>query len=197
MVSTVFTRILDKGTKAGILPGKSKEAREWFRQKAEQTKLVNRQMLLRQNTQVGKNQIKVGSCYMYFYDPKYKQTLPYYDRFPLVFPFRSVDNGFIGLNMHYLPPQYRAVLMDALYDLSSNDKYNSTTKLRLSYDVLNDASKFRYFRPCVKRYLVSQVASVPVLIDPSEWDIALMLPVEMFEKASKEKVWAESRKIFA
>jgi len=197
MVSTVFTRILDKGAKAGILPGKSKEAREWFRQKAEQTKLVNRQMLLRQNTQVGKNQIKVGSCYMYFYDPKYKQTLPYYDRFPLVFPFRSVDNGFIGLNMHYLPPQYRAVLMDALYDLSSNDKYNSTTKLRLSYDVLNDASKFRYFRPCVKRYLVSQVASVPVLIDPSEWDIALMLPVEMFEKASKEKVWAESRKIFA
>lgn len=197
MVSTVFTRILDKGAKAGILPGKSKEAREWFRQKAEQTKLVNRQMLLRQNTQVGKNQIKVGSCYMYFYDPKYKQTLPYYDRFPLVFPFRSVDNGFIGLNMHYLPPQYRAVLMDALYDLSSNDKYNSTTKLRLSYDVLNDASKFRYFRPCIKRYLVSQVASVPVLIDPSEWDIALMLPVEMFEKASKEKVWAESRKIFA
>ena len=197
MVSTVFTRILDKGAKAGILPGKSKEAREWFRQKAEQTKLVNRQMLLRQNTQVGKNQIKVGSCYMYFYDPKYKQTLPYYDRFPLVFPFRSVDNGFIGLNMHYLPPQYRAVLMDALYDLSSNDKYNSTTKLRLSYNVLNDASKFRYFRPCVKRYLVSQVASVPVLIDPSEWDIALMLPVEMFEKASKEKVWAESRKIFA
>jgi hypothetical protein len=67
----------------------------------------------------------------------------------------------------------------------------------LSYDVLNDASKFRYFRPCIKRYLVSQVASVPVLIDPSEWDIALMLPVEMFEKASKEKVWAESRKIFA
>jgi len=197
MVSTVFTRILDKGAKAGILPGKSKEAREWFRQKAEQTKLVNRQMLLRQNTQVGKNQIKVGSCYMYFYDPKYKQTLPYYDRFPLVFPFRSVDNGFIGLNMHYLPPQYRALLMDALYDLSSNDKYNSTTKLRLSYDVLNDASKFRYFRPCIKRYLVSQVASVPVLIDPSEWDIALMLPVEMFEKASKEKVWAESRKIFA
>ena len=197
MVSTVFTRILDKGAKAGILPGKSKEAREWFRQKAEQTKLVNRQMLLRQNTQVGKNQIKVGSCYMYFYDPKYKQTLPYYDRFPLVFPFRSVDNGFIGLNMHYLPPQYRAVLMDALYDLSSNDKYNSTTKLRLSYNVLNDASKFRYFRPCIKRYLVSQVASVPVLIDPSEWDIALMLPVEMFEKASKEKVWAESRKIFA
>jgi hypothetical protein len=131
---------------------------------------------------------------MYLYDPKTKDDLPYYDRFPLIFPFRVESDRFWGINLHYLPLPFRAKLMDALYDIANNKRYDETTKLRLSYQVLNSASKFKYFRPCVKQYLFNRMQSKFVYVYPSEWDIALFLPLERFEKASKVQVWAQSKK---
>mgnify|MGYP000208516384 FL=1 len=84
--------------------------------------------------------------------------------------------------------------MDSLYDLRSNDRYDEKTKLKLSYDVLNSASRFKYFKPCVKHYLTGQLKSRFLYVYPSEYDIALFLPLERFEKAGKRKVWSDSRK---
>jgi len=85
--------------------------------------------------------------------------------------------------------------MDALYDLASNKRFDDTTRLRLSYQVLNGAAKFRYFEPCVKRYLTSHLKSRLLQIDSSEWDTALFLPLERFQKAGKAAAYAESRRI--
>jgi hypothetical protein len=134
---------------------------------------------------------------MYLYDPKYKDTLPFYDKFPLIFPFHVESDRFWGINFHYLPPPLRAKLMDSLYDVANNQRYDESTKLRINYQILNSASKFRYFKPCVKQYLFTQMKSKFVYIYPSEWDIALFLPSEKFSKASKAQVWAESRKSVA
>jgi hypothetical protein len=84
--------------------------------------------------------------------------------------------------------------MDALYDLSSNKKYDETTRLRLNYNVLNSASKFENFKPCVKHYLTSQLRSRFLYIYPSEWDVALFLPTERFQGARKTTVWADSKR---
>ena len=43
-----------------------------------------------------------GRLNVFFYDPKFKATLPYYDRFPLVLPLKGTSNGFIGINFHFL-----------------------------------------------------------------------------------------------
>jgi hypothetical protein len=133
--------------------------------------------------------------YMFFYDPKHKATLPYYDRFPLIFPIERYKDGFLGINFHYLPLPLRAKLMDALYSLSSNTRYDEKTKLKLSYNILNGASKYAPFRPTIKRYLRSHVRSRFVKVFSSEWDIALFLPAHRFEKASASKVWRDSRDI--
>jgi hypothetical protein len=135
--------------------------------------------------------------YMYIYDPKFKDTLPFYDRFPLIFPFKVEADRFWGINFHYLPPPLRAKLMDSLYDVANNQRYDETTKLKINYQILNSASKFRYFKPCIKQYLFTQMKSKFVYIYPSEWDIALFLPAERFTKASKAQVWTESRKSVA
>ena len=129
------------------------------------------------------------------YDAKNKDTLPYYDRFPLIFPINIVRGGFMGMNMHYLPPMLRAKLMDELYDVASNDKFDARTRLEVSYKLLSSASKFSLFKPTVKRYLSSHVKSRFVKIESSEWDIALFLPLQNFVGASKQKVWADSRKM--
>ena len=84
--------------------------------------------------------------------------------------------------------------MDALYQTANNTRYDESTKLKISYDILNGAAKYKEFRPCVKRYLTSQLRSKFMYIYPSEWDIALFLPTERFQGASKTKVWSDSKK---
>ena len=143
--------------------------------------------------------------YHFFYDPKTKDDLPYYDRFPLVFPFkrgfvrqRAIESGsFLGINLHYLPPQLRARLMDGLYTISTDKTFDENTRIRLSYNILNKASKFRFFKPCVKRYLVNRVRSRFVKINADQWDTALFLPTERFVKKSKSYVQRQSRKMLA
>ena len=97
------------------------------------------------------------------------------------------------MNIPYLPPYLHARLMDELYDLVSNDKYDGTTKLKLSYRILQSASV--HFQPCLKRYLWSHVGSQFLNVEPQNWDTALMLPTERFKKASKETVFKNSKKM--
>ena len=133
--------------------------------------------------------------YHFMYDPKTKKDLPYYDRFPLIFMVKAAKGGFYGINLHYLPPALRAKLMDSLYDITNNKRYDDTTKLKITYDVLNSASKYKYFKPTFKHYLTAHVRSKFMEINADEWDTALFLPTERFEKAKKTKVWADSRKM--
>ena len=132
--------------------------------------------------------------YFFFYDPKTKAKLPYYDRFPLIFKVGQSRGSFDGINMHYLPYRLRARLMDALYETANNKRYDESTRLQLNYNVLRAATKYKEFKPTYKKYLSKNVRSRFIEINASEWDIALFLPVERFEKASKSKVWGESRR---
>lgn len=196
-MATTFDEILLKGVRAGKAPGKTKKAREWYRNQAKKVSKteVETNKVVKEMKGRAVNKILVGSMYMYRYDPKHKATLPYYDTFPLVFPINKVQGGFLGLNLHYLPPVLRAKLMDALYAQTNNKKYDETTRLKVSYSVLSAATKFKEFKPTIKHYLDRQVKSRFLLVEPSEWDVALFLPTARFEGASKNKVWADSRKI--
>jgi hypothetical protein len=82
--------------------------------------------------------------------------------------------------------------MDMLYELLNNKSYDETTRLRLTYQVLKNLSKFNYFKPTIKRYLTSHVQSRIVKIDPTEWDFAMFLPTARFQKARDRKVWDDS-----
>ena len=97
--------------------------------------------------------------------------------------------------MHYLPLRLRAKLMDELYGLRRDNRFDENTRLRLSYNVLNGASKYKYFKPCVKHYLTPHVKSRFLEVYAAEWDIALFLPTERFVGAGKGKVQADSRKM--
>jgi len=194
-MATLFDEILTKGVRGGQIPARERTAREWYRDTAKSWGRINERTLMKGDKERLTAQPQVGSMYMFYYDAKHKDTLPYWDRFPLIFPFRKVKGGFLGINLHYLPLAHRAKLMDALYDISSNNRYDESTKLNISYKVLSSASRFEGFKPCVKHYLTGQVRSRFLYIYPSEWDIALFLPLERFQKASKSKVWADSKKL--
>lgn len=176
---------------------RSEKAKQWFREQAQQVRNVDTKALLTKSREHIRGRVLTGQLYLFAYDPKHKDTLPYWDRYPLVFPFRKESNGFYGLNMHYLPIQLRARLMDALYDQANNDEFDETTRLRLSYNILNSAAKFRYFKPCVKFYLNNQIDSRIYFIHPDEWEIALFLPIHKFKNARPSEVHKDSRNIIA
>lgn len=194
-MATIFDTVLTKGVRAGQIPARTEAARTWYRDTAQSYRRLDERALMKSDTERLTSTPMVGSMYMYYYDPKHKQTLPYYDRFPLVFPYRKVPGGFMGINLHYLPLVYRAKLMDALYDVTNNKNFDETTKLKMNYQVLSSAAKFKYFAPCVKHYLTEHLRSRFLYVYPSEWDIALFLPTERFQGATKQKVWADSKKL--
>lgn len=172
----------------------TKKSRAWFEQ---QVALLARQRItppkvLRGDATALKTSVMPGKLYMYFYDPKLKETLPYFDKFPLVFPFRKVEGGFLGLNMHYLPYQLRIRLLDRLMTFKSNDKMNEATRLKYSWALIDGVSRFNGAIPCVKHYLMDHVRSPFREIPSSDWATAMLLPVERFEGATKQQVWAES-----
>lgn len=176
--------------------GQQQAAREWFRNAAKDVTQVdavrfsNRASQDRKVAMIGKQNI--GQMMMFWYDAKLKNELPFWDRFPLIFPIEIYDDGFLGINLHYLPLPLRAKLMDALYRLTNNQRYDKTTRLLMSYQLLKSSAKYRYFKPCVKRYLSSHVQSRFIRIEPTEWDMALMLPTERFVKKRKQTVWQDS-----
>ncbi len=194
-MAVLFDEILNKGVRSGQIPARTDKARDWYRDQAKKYGRV------KENDFFGSNQRErmttqplIGGMYMYLYDAKTKAKLPYYDRMPLIFPFKKVKGGFYGLNLHYLPLPLRAKLMDALYETANNKSYDETTRLRISYKILDSASRFEGFKPCLKRYLTKQVQSKFMYVYPSEWDIALFLPTERFVGASKATVFADSRR---
>mgnify|MGYP003646911107 CR=1 FL=1 len=194
MASNIFQTLELEAFRAGINP-RTAESREWFRRKAQSIRRVNRSDLMREEPVQLNNKQILGSMQMFFYQPKHRETLPYYDSFPLVVVIGPADKGFLGLNLHYLPPILRAKLLDGLLDTTNNKSYNDSTRFQVTYGMLQRASKMKYFKPCIKHYLNDQVRSRFAAVPAPEWEIAAFLPTADFQKASKTKVYSDSRRM--
>jgi len=135
---------------------------------------------------------RMGGMYCFYYDPKTKEKLDYYDRFPMVLVLDRYADGFLGLNLHYLPFQYRIAFLGKLMKFADLNDAGEIERLRVTYDILTASKSLKAFKPCLKRYLTSHIQSKILAIQSNEWDIAAFLPIQQFKKASAAKVWQES-----
>ena len=170
--------------------GDVRKSYNWYR---EQVTSLGRNM---SGTQLLRNEkltsrIRPGEMYLFMYDPKYKETLPYYDAVPLVLPFRTVPGGFLGINLHYLPYLARFRLLGELSKLTTDKKITEKTRIEISWQILNSSSKYLAATACVKHYLNDHLRSRFLKINYNDWITASMLPVESFRKVKKEKVWQD------
>ena len=195
-MSDIFKNLSKEAFTAGITP-RTQESIKWFRERAEDMgKIKARGPLMKEEELTLRSKSLNGQMLMYFYDPKGKDELPYYDKFPLTVVVDKAPGGFYGLNLHYLPPVFRAKLLDALMEITTNKKYDETTRMRFTYDKLQGAAKFKWFKPCFKHYLTKHVKSRFALVPASDWEIATFLPTADWKKSGQQKVWADSRKQF-
>ena len=191
-MASLFDNLQAQAFRADIKRG-TKSSIAWVRKKvADMTKIILTKLLNDEAVKQVSTPL-VGRMFMYFYDPKYKKILPYYDRFPLIIMVKKAPGGFYGINLHYLPPVLRAKFFDKLLDYSNNNKYNKSTRFKMSYDLLNKTSKLSAFKPCYKKYLTKHIKSRISEISASEWEIAIFLPTEQFVKKGKNSIWKDSR----
>lgn len=134
----------------------------------------------------------IGGMFHYIYDAKHKNTLPYWDKFPLVIPVEAYRDGFLGLNLHYLPPIMRARLLDTLMDLREDSPTNGAY-MRVSYQILKDVVKYKLFAPCIKRYLSGHIRSNLVVVDSDGWEEVAFLPTQQFTGATHQEVWRDAK----
>lgn len=192
MAISLIQKLKTELASSGI-ESRTKKSQEWFTKRIRSINRINEVNFLKDPSLVNKQRFFPGYMYHFTYDPKTKDTLPYYDTFPLVLPVGPAPGGFYGLNLHYLNPVTRAIFLDKLTDIANNTRFDEKTRIKLNYDILTASRRFREFVPCFKHYLTEHITSKLMMVPSSEWEIAIFLPTERFEGANKRTVWRESK----
>lgn len=128
-----------------------------------------------------------GKLYAYMYDAKHKDTLPYWDKFPLIIYLGLGKQGsttlMYGLNLHYIPPKARQQFLEELLkQYASTPTITNSTKLKI------DWSKVKGFKGAdkmIKAYLPQNIKGQLVEIKPADWANVVMLPLQQFVSQGK------------
>lgn len=172
----------------------TEESLKWFSQYVPRSYNRVRTARMFRDRSMWRKRVVPGSMYFFEYDAIHKDTLPVWDRFPLIFPWDvfTAKNGqkyMLGINLHYLPPAARFAAMKALITTRNRKRYDESTRLKISWEVLQGLSQSKYFEHSVKMYKLSEVKSAFVKIPPSSWELAVFLPLARWQKGSKATAW--------
>lgn len=132
------------------------------------------------NSDRGGNSI-VGNLYFFKYEPKLKQTLDVYDKYPMAFPIKIYRDGFLGVNMHYLPVGERKLFVKNVNEFKSTlSKSGERSKVNAEYITLLEQSKriYKIMPEAVHRYLNGYTRSRFIKILPEEYDKAVQLKID-------------------
>jgi hypothetical protein len=116
----------------------------------------------------------IGRMFMYRYDPKLKDTLTVWDEYPLVIPFRIERDGWYGINLHFLPIEYRVALIGALLT------HTAKQRAKINFDGIVALIKRGKLDGAIKHYLASHVKSRLITVDARYWRNAVHLPLQKF-----------------
>ena len=184
------------------IKAKSKKAIEWFRKIVKETQRTafpattgRKEIMTDRNIGIRTGKPVIGKLYLFQYSAKWKDILPYWDMWPLIFPFARTANGFYGINLHYLAPNARAALMIRLIKAQGGSgKMDENFKLKLNYNII---TSFKPAIPCIKRYLFKQVQGKGLYgISGEDWSYAAAMPLHKFQKESAKYVWGQSKKFY-
>ena len=191
-----FENIAQKAEAKNVYEKNAKASLAWFRREVQRMTGVTPNRMVRSPDLEPVTRALKGRMYMYGYDPKHKATLPYYDTFPLIIMVGPAKGGFYGLNLHYLDLKRRALFFDALSQkLLQTRKDEELNRFMLSFEKLQRGGNLRFFEPCWKHYLTSNIRTRIIKVPTKYWEPALFLPTDRFQKESRRSVWGESKKI--
>jgi len=168
-----------------------KQSWKWFDEYVRKPAVgMSTQKFLGDNQAHQSKKIMPGQMIAYGYDPKTKDKLPYYDTFPLALPFSTDGTRFTAINLHYLHPKLRMILLEALMGISAG-KFSESKKLSFTWQTIKNMGSVPQAKHCVKQYLFGHVKSNFIVVPPSDWKFVIHLPIARFKKATEEQVWSK------
>ena len=75
-----------------------RDLHQWLMTKALEASGPHARRVIRANDERSRDNTIIGKLYFFAYDPKWKDKLSKYDKFPMVFPIELYGDGFLGLN---------------------------------------------------------------------------------------------------
>ena len=100
---------------------------------------------------------RIFSLMLYGYKAKYREELPYYDKYPLAFVLDVNPKSFFAMNLHYYTPSQRIGIVQSLAE-----------------------NKIPRFEKGTHKYLLSEVKTPYLHLAEQEWETICMLPLEEF-----------------
>lgn len=173
---------------------------DWFRAKIKElsNNAPSFQMktdLLKTTKPIQTTRFLPGSLFIFKYDPKWKEELPYYDTWPCSLIFGMEGDRVFGINIHYLNINLRCKLFDKIWMIAQVYRNNQQQCKRLTWRLLGNVAKFPEVAGCTKSYLYSHIQSKLIKVDIDDWKTSIHLPVASFAKKSQDYVIRETSKI--
>lgn len=150
--------------------------------------------LLKYLQQIGElripSRLMVGQMVFFKYKPQDKRFLESYkpyDIFPLVVVTDIHQDGFEGINLHYIGKKWRRVLFDAIENSIPIKRSSDTTLTRLgaTYKRLDGFRKFAFFKPCYRKYVKNGLRKRPIVIPQPFWNVLVDADLALFAKGRK------------
>lgn len=172
----------------------TKKSLDWFRKTVTKNYSKVRTARMYRDRDLQKASMTIGKMYFYEYDAKHKDTLPVWDRYPLIIPFNSytASDGMqivLGINTHFLPPRLRLAAFRAMLKFRNEKRFRRTTKMKFQWQQLMGIAESDYFKHAVRAYRMDHVRSTFVEIPAQSWELVLFLPLQRFMKGGKSKAW--------
>lgn len=180
-----FRKNLKDYGKDGAAAANNKSTK-WFRDKLSKT--------VRSRSVV---KLRPGAIYTYVYDAKHKDTLPYWDKFPLMVflgetKTKSGQKLLLGLNLHYIPPRARQEFLEELLIHASTKRYSATTRLKIDWSMVKN---MRGSKEMIKAYIPANIKGGIAEIDARDWVNVIYLPTHQFmskgKRYSAKRVWSK------
>ncbi|AWY10183.1 DNA end protector [Vibrio phage VAP7] len=183
----------------------TRESNKWFMSRITKdthlrAEVVHRQILKESRRTKPSDKGLIGRMFLYNYDPRWKNILPVYDGWPLVFFFNmklgdGVSFGekgvmyLFGLNVHYLPPRFRLMLFAELQRLKNDSTLREKTRLRLTWDIIKQFASLKYAEHAVKVYRSDHIRTELAEVHPDQWEVVIPMQIAEWHKGGKHEAW--------
>lgn len=134
---------------------------------------------------------------LYYFKYKAEPSVPYYDRFPLVFVLRKRGKLFEGFNFHYMKIVNRLVLIERMKPFFEDEDIidfneeelgeDSRLRVKAFRELVYKSKRFRFARATLHRYKIDNVRSKILRIIPEDW----MKVVTEFRVSSKQFITSQ------
>lgn len=142
--------------------------------------------------------VLLGRFYTYKYFARDKE--PVFDMYPIVLVTLVRPQWFEGINLHYIEPRFRKEYWDQLKEfitIRDGGKYFNGIQYRQVYRT----AKYRFGRPCIKRYRYENIFGRILRIGDATWDESALADREIFitksisgtfKRLKSPLIWRES-----